>query len=156
MGRLRRVSPAEAAAVWTSIPSPSARRVAKMLAQSGRPVHHSTISRWRAQDWRPVVHDRHPIDAAREALDAAATGFTGDFANTTDAFAKQAERGEDLGGLGDRELLRRAARDLLVSSVVLLRGELLVQEKMVKTAVFLKTVATATRAASRALCQLHE
>jgi hypothetical protein len=156
MKRIKQVTPAEAAAVWNSIPNPSARRVARTLAQQGRRVHHTTVARWRAQGWRPVVHGRHPVDAAREALDAAASAFTGDLANTAEAFAKQAERDEQLGGVGDRELLRRSARDLLVLSVVLLRAEFLVQEKIVKTAVLLKTVATATRAASRALCQLHE
>jgi hypothetical protein len=53
MGRLRRVTPDEAAAVWNGIPNPSARRVAKMLAQAGRRVHPSTIARWRAEGWRP-------------------------------------------------------------------------------------------------------
>jgi hypothetical protein len=46
----------EAKRVWVSIPNPSARRAAKALTQSGRRVHHSTIARWRAQDWRPVAH----------------------------------------------------------------------------------------------------
>jgi hypothetical protein len=154
MNRIRRVSPDEAAAVWDSIPNPSARRVAKTLAQAGRRVHHTTIARWHARDWRPVAQRPHPIEAAREALDVAASALTGDLA--AEAFARQAERSEELGDLDDREILRRAARDLLVSSVVLLRGEFVVQEKIVKTAVLLTAVATATRVASRALCQLRE
>jgi hypothetical protein len=156
MGRLRRVTPAEAAAVWDSIPSPSARQVAKTLAKAGRRVHPSTIARWRAAGWRPVVHGRHPIDAAREALVAAASALTGDLPIGVEAFARQTERREQHGDLSDREILRRASRDLLVLSVVLLRPEFLVQENMVKTAVLFKTVATATQAASRALCQVHE
>jgi hypothetical protein len=72
-----------------------------------------------------------------------------------EAFARRAES-EDLGDFDDREILGRAARDLLVLSVVLLRPEFLIQENMVKTAVLLKTVAIATQAASRALCQVHE
>jgi hypothetical protein len=55
MSVLRPVTPEEAKCVWVSIPNPSARRVAKALTQSGRRVHHSTIARWRAQDWRPVA-----------------------------------------------------------------------------------------------------
>jgi hypothetical protein len=43
------VTPDEAMAVWSSIPNPSARRVAKALNQAGRRVHHSTIARWNAQ-----------------------------------------------------------------------------------------------------------
>jgi hypothetical protein len=154
MKRTKQVTPNEAAAVWASLASPSARQVAKKLAKAGRRVHHTTIARWRARGWRPVAQRPHPIDAAREALDVAARALTGDLA--ADAFAKRAGTSEELGDFDDREILRRAARDLLVSSVVLLRGEFLVQEKIVKTAVFVKTVATATRAASRALCQLHE
>jgi hypothetical protein len=156
MKRIKQVTPAEAAAVWNSIPNPSARRVARTLAQQGRPVHHTTVARWRARGWRLVVHGRHPIDAAQEALVAAARALTGNQAIGAEAFARQAERGEQLGDLSDREILRRAARDLLVLSVVLLRAEFLVQENMVKTAVLLKTVVTATQAASRALCQVHE
>jgi hypothetical protein len=153
MNRIKRVTPDEAAAVWDSIPNPSARRVAKTLAQAGRRVHHTTIARWHARGWRPVAQRPHPIEAAREALDVAARALTGGLA--AEAFARRAES-EDLGDFDDREILRRAARDLLVLSVVLLRPEFLVQEKMGKTAVLLKTVAIATQAASRALCQVHE
>jgi hypothetical protein len=74
---LKPVTPEEAKHVWVSIPNPSARRVAKALTQSGRRVHHSTIARWRAQDWRPVANSLHPLDAARQALEVAAV-LTGD------------------------------------------------------------------------------
>jgi len=56
MRLLMPVTPEEAKRVWVSIPNPSARRVAKALTQSGRRVHHSTIARWRAEDWRPVAN----------------------------------------------------------------------------------------------------
>ena len=56
MSLLKPVTPEEAKRVWVSIPNPSARRVAKALTQSGRRVHHSTVARWRAQDWRPVAN----------------------------------------------------------------------------------------------------
>jgi hypothetical protein len=56
--------------------------------------------------------------------------------------------------LSDREILRRAARDLLVLSVVLLRPEFLVQEKMVKTARLFSALVKATDVASRTLRQL--
>jgi hypothetical protein len=77
MNRIRRVTPDEAAAVWDSIPNPSARRVAKTLAQAGRRVHHTTIARWHARGWRPVAQRPHPIEAAREALDVAAHRWFG-------------------------------------------------------------------------------
>jgi hypothetical protein len=69
MSLLKPVTPEEAKRVWVSIPNPSARRVAKALTQSGRRVHHSTIARRRARDWRPVAHSLHPLEAARQALD---------------------------------------------------------------------------------------
>ena len=72
MSLLKPVTPEEAKRVWVSIPNPSARRVAKALTQSGRRVHHSTIARWRAQDWRPVAHSLHPLDAATQEIDRAA------------------------------------------------------------------------------------
>jgi hypothetical protein len=92
MNRIRRVTPDEAAAVWDSIPNPSARRVAKTLAQAGRRVHHTTVARWRARGWRLVVRGRHPIDAAQEGLVAAARALTGDLA--AEVFAGQAEKRE--------------------------------------------------------------
>jgi hypothetical protein len=78
MSLLKPVTPEEAKRVWVSIRNPSARRVAKALTQSGRRVHHSTVARWRAQDWRPVANSLHPLDAARQALDMAAGVLTGD------------------------------------------------------------------------------
>src|SRR5215831_20488306 len=78
MRSLKRVTPEEAKVVWASIPNPSARRVAKALTQSGRRVHHSTVARWRAEDWRPVAHNLHPLEAARQGLDMAAGVLTGD------------------------------------------------------------------------------
>src|SRR5258706_1195390 len=78
MSLLKPVTHEEAKRVWVSIPNPSARRVAKALIQSGRRVHHSTIARCRAQDWRPVANSLHPLDAARQAIDVAAGVLTGD------------------------------------------------------------------------------
>src|SRR5712692_10516119 len=84
MSLLKPVTPEEAKRVWVSIPNPSAGRIAKALTQSGRRVHHSTIARWRAQDWRLVAQSLHPLDAARQQ--------------------------QEPEGLSDRELLRKASR----------------------------------------------
>jgi hypothetical protein len=48
------------------------------LTQSGRRVRHSTVARWRAQDWRPIADSLHPFEAARQRLDMAAGVLTGD------------------------------------------------------------------------------
>ena len=96
------VTPDEAMAVWSSIPNPSARRVAKALNQADRRVHHSTIARWNAQSWRPVAHRPHLVEAARQALDFAAGVLTGDKAGGTKILEELHER-EQLDDLSDRE-----------------------------------------------------
>jgi hypothetical protein len=72
------VTPAEAMAVWNTIKNPSDRRVARALSQTGREVHHSTIARRYARGWRPVAHEPHRLEGARQALDLAAGVLTGD------------------------------------------------------------------------------
>jgi hypothetical protein len=161
MNRIKRVTPAEAAAVWNSIPSPSARRVARTLAQTGRQVHPSTVARWRAQGWRPALRGPHPIEAARKLFDIAARLFTGDPVFEAEVFARQPETGAQLRALNDRGLLGRSARDalllqILLAQVVCDRGAFLVRARPAETAKLLRALDTATRAASRALCQVRD
>ena len=96
MSAIKPVTPDEAAAVWRSIPNPSARRVAKALTQAGRRVHFSTVARWRSEGWRPVSSGSHPIEAARQSLDVAARLLTGDPATGADEFVRQAKADEPL------------------------------------------------------------
>jgi hypothetical protein len=96
MSLLKPVTHEEAKRVWVSIPNPSARRVAKALTQSGRRVHHSTIARWRAQDWRPVANSLHPLNAARQAIDVATGVLTGDPVAGVEAFLGQNDRQQEL------------------------------------------------------------
>jgi hypothetical protein len=157
MKPIKRVTPDEAAAIWCSISNPSARRVARALARAGRRVHYTTIARWRAQNWRPVVHGRHPVEAAREALGVAASALAGDLPIAAEAFARQAQTGER--DLSDRELLQRSLRDLLTVQILLgqavsRNAVVLVGEKTAETAVLMRALATATQAASRALVEL--
>ena len=90
----------------------NARRVAKALTQSGRLVHHSTIARWRAQDWRPVAHSLHPLEAARQEIDVAAGVLTSDAVAGLKVLSDEDEDGrqQELERLSDRELLRKASR----------------------------------------------
>ena len=117
MSLLKPVTPEEAKRVWVSIPNPSARRVAKALTQSGRRVHHSTIARWRAEDWRPVADSLHPLDAARQALDMAAGVLTGDPVAGLKALSDENGRQQEPEGLSDRELLRKASREMLIAAL---------------------------------------
>ena len=111
------VTPEEAMAVWSSIKNPSARSVARALSQAGRRVHHSTIARWCAQGWRPVAHRPHPVEAARQALDLAAGVLTGNPAAGMKLLEGHPER-EQLDGLSDSEVLRRSARELCISAIL--------------------------------------
>ena len=115
MSLLKPVTPEEAKRVWVSIPNPSARRVAKALTQSGRRVHHSTIARWRAEDWRPVADSLHPLEAARQRLDMAARVLTGDPVAGLKVLGGEDGRQQELEGLSDRELLKNASREMLIA-----------------------------------------
>jgi len=160
MSLLKPVTPEEAKRVWVSIPNPSARRVAKALTQSGRRVHHSTIARWRAQDWRPVADSLHPLDAAKQRLEIAVGVLTGDPVAGLKVLSGEAGRQQELEGLSDRELLRNASRDTLVpislvSHVLPSRLPHLITTKTVETATLLNALTAGLRAAVDGLEQFH-
>jgi hypothetical protein len=152
------VTPREAETVWNSIQNPSARRVAKALTQAGRGLHHGTISRWRAEGWRPVPNRPHPLEAARSALDVVAHVLTGDPTAGVEALLGRRDRREELDRLPDHELIRRAAREALVA-VALLCCELerhatrLVAPKALETAMLLNAIALILKAASDGFAQ---
>ena len=160
MSLLKPVTPEEAKRVWVSIPNPSARRVAKALTQSGRRVHHSTIARWRAQDWRPVAHSLHPLDAARQALDMAAGVLTGDPVAGLKALSGEDGRQQEQEGLSDRELLREASREMLIAirlvfDVLWSQLPHLMATKTMETATLLNALNAGLRAAVDGLEQFH-
>ena len=160
MSLLKPVTHGEAKRVWVSIPNPSARRVAKALTQSGRRVHHSTIARWRAQDWRPVANSLHPLDAARQAIDVAAGVLTGDPVAGVEAFVGQNDRQQELERLSDRELLTMTSREILVAislGCAVLRSQLpsLIETKATETATLMNAIAAAFSAAKDSLEQVQ-
>jgi hypothetical protein len=151
MSSLKPVTPDEARAVWTTLPNPSARAVARALSQSGRRVHHSTIARWYAQGWRAVAHRPHSVVAARQALDVAAGILTGDPSAGTEILEGRPER-EQLDGLSDSEVLRRSARELCISTILACdefqeRASTLVPESPAEAAQLLKPLCGALPAA---------
>jgi hypothetical protein len=157
---LKPVTPDEAKLVWASIPNPSARRVARALTQSGRRVHHSTIARWRAQDWRPVAHSLHPLEAARQALDMAAGVLTGDPVAGVKVLSGEDGSQQGLESLSDGELLRKASREMLVavclvSDVLRLQLPTLAGTKATETATLLTALNAALRAAVDGLRQFE-
>jgi hypothetical protein len=160
MSLLKPVTPEEAKRVWIRLPNPSARRVAKALTQSGRRVHHSTIARWRAQDWRPVAHSLHPLEAARQSLDMAAGVLTGDPVAGVEILSRKDGRQQELEGLSDRELLRKASREMLiairlVSEVLPSQLPNLMATKITETATLLNAANAGLRAAVDGLERFH-
>jgi hypothetical protein len=148
------VTPEEAMAVWSSIKNPSARSVARAMTQAGRKIHHSTVSRWAAQGWRPVAHRLHPVEAARQALDLAAGVLTGDPAAGTKILGEHHER-EQLDGLSDSDVLRRSARELCIATILVCNefqgcGSTLVAENPAEVAQLLKALCGALPAATAA------
>jgi hypothetical protein len=59
---------------------------AQKIRQAGRTLSHETVRRWRANGWRPLVREEHPIDAARAALDDAIPVLTRDPLTTAESF----------------------------------------------------------------------
>jgi hypothetical protein len=125
------------------------------MTQAGRKIHHSTVARWRAQGWRAVAQGLHPLEAARQAVDVAATVLTGDAAAGAEVLERRAEDREQLEGLTDRELLRRAARELCVINILVsqeLQRHLstLVAEQPMETGVLVQALTQAVDAAGPA------
>src|ERR1700722_15021711 len=154
---IRPITPREAKAVWDSLEHPSTRSVAKALCQAGRPVHHSTIARWWARDWRPMASGEHPIEAAREGLDIAARLLTGDHRGGVERLYGMGN--ERFDGLTDQELLRRATRELLIALIVVAEGfrlhaHMLVPKKIGETATLLRALGKAMSAATKSFAAL--
>jgi hypothetical protein len=63
---------------WDRQRRPSSRSVATVLTQAGRPVHFTTIARWKRQGWRSHTPSEHPLTAATTMLDLALPLLTGD------------------------------------------------------------------------------
>jgi hypothetical protein len=134
----------EAKVVWDSLKNPSAWSVARAMTQAGRKIHHSTVSRWAAQGWRPVAYRPHPLEAARQALDVAAGVLTGDPAAGTEILEKRPER-QQLDGLSENEVLRRLARQLCIASILVCHqfqesASTLVTENPAEAALLLKAL----------------
>jgi hypothetical protein len=161
MSLLKPVTPEEAKRVWVSIPNPSARRVAKALTQSGRRVHHSTIARWRAENWRQVADSLHPLDAARQRLDMAAGVLTGDPVAGLKVLSGEDDSQQEPEALSDRELLRNSSREMLIAIRLVSQvlpshlPHLMVTKKMGETATLLNALTAGLRAAVDGLEEFH-
>src|SRR5260221_4984877 len=102
---LPRATPELAKAVWGRQQSPSARSVARALTQSGRPVHFTTVNRWRGEEWRDAK-GRHPLAQARAALESALPLMTRDPTSNIDDLARGSPERQQLAQLCHGHLLR--------------------------------------------------
>jgi hypothetical protein len=80
-----KITRAEAKAVWNSLRKPSAGKVANKFKAAGRPVHQSTIARWKQERWAGTTAANivKAADAAVAAMDSAVPALTGDGGFTT-------------------------------------------------------------------------
>jgi len=104
--------------------SPSARSVARVLTQSGRPVHFATVSRWRRDGWRADPSE-HPLEQARADLESALPLVAGDPTTTIEDLLRNSPDRKQLEELSDADLLRKAARELLIAVCLAARALLL-------------------------------
>jgi hypothetical protein len=64
--------------VWGEQRRPSARSVAKALTRAGRPVHFTTVARWKKREWQVEVNLERPLAAAMRKVDLFVPLLTGD------------------------------------------------------------------------------
>jgi hypothetical protein len=152
MADLLLATPALAQKVWRSMASPSTRRVARKLSQSGLPISHETVNRWRRDGWRVVERPQHPLDAARASLDDAVPVLTGDPTTTIEDLLRNSPDREQLEELSDAELLRKAAREVLIAVCLAARALMLkptlVLTKPAEVGVLMRALAECYRAAT--------
>jgi hypothetical protein len=101
------------------------------------------------------------VEAARQAVDVAARVLTGDPTAGPEVFERQAEEREKLESLTDRELLRRAARELCVTNILVSQKlqchlSILVAGKTIETGVLLRALSGAVDAAAAAFGEVLE
>src|SRR5262245_83579 len=63
------VTPLEAKRVWEEKRRPSSRSVAKALTRVGRPIHFTTVARWKKREWQVESRLEHPLAAVMRKVD---------------------------------------------------------------------------------------
>ena len=157
--QLPKATPELARAVWQRQRSPSARSVARALTQSGRPVHFTTVNRWQRCGWRADPTE-HPLDQARADLECALPLVTGDPTTTIEDLLRSSPDREQLEELSDAELLRKAAREVLIAVCVIanemMRRSSLFVIKPAEVGVLMRALAECYRAATVAFGQARD
>jgi hypothetical protein len=113
------VTPSEARRVWDAQDRPSARSVARALTQSGRPVHFTTIARWKREGWRSVPVREHPLGLAMRAVDFAAPVLTGEPMTRAEGLVRDSHEISDLVHLSQAERLNRSIDESCRAAIAL-------------------------------------
>jgi len=151
------VNAQDAKRVWESQRCPSSRSVATVLTQAGRPVHFTTIARWRRQGWRSQTKSEHPITAAMRALDLAVPILTGDPTSKVADLLGTIEHKDDETKTNHKDM-PRVIREAFVASYVLNRllcecCPELIPHKAAHITVLLKALSRLTKSAANARLQ---
>ena len=153
------VTPLEARRVWDEQRRPSSRSVAKALTQAGRPVHFTTVARWKKREWQVVPRLERPLAAAMRKVDLFVPLLTGD--PTTKAVdivghivgARAANRRSMTADQGPDQVIRESCITLII--LLRLLWLKLFALKPINIAEFGRTVSQANLAATEAIVQLQ-
>ena len=114
---LPKATPEIARRVYEAQREPSSRAVARALCLGGRPIHYTTVARWKARNW-VSVRSNHPLERARRRLEAAAPLVTGNPETTIDDLIDEPVR-KEFDELTQGEVLRRAAREVAIATTLI-------------------------------------
>lgn len=122
-GSYATVSPAEVKAVFDALGhNTSPYTVARRLTQAGRPIHHKTVKKWKATNFKPGTDKRHI------SIDTNVPVLTGDPTTTvTDLVPPRAPLGEADGSryalekMSTTEVMMLSARDVHITAILLAR-----------------------------------
>src|SRR6266480_4823238 len=153
------VTPPEAKHLWDEQRRPSARSVAKALARAGRPVHFTTVARWKKRDWRVEARLEHPLAAAMRKVDLAVPLLTRD--PTTKAVDIVGDivgaRTGNRQGMAEDQGLHPIIRESCITLIILVRflRLTLMAYKLPEIAVFILAISRAYVAVVKAIVQLQ-
>ena len=113
----------------------------------------TTINRWRKRGWCTSPSE-HPLDRARAALDSAIPLLTGKPTDVADLVREHPEA-DELRQLPDRELIRRAAREIAIalimcSRLLIERGTEVISSKPKEGSVLMFAISHCGRCCGRA------
>ena len=152
------VTPLEAKRVWEEQRRPSSRSVAKALTRVGRPVHFTTVARWKKREWQVEPRLEHPLAGVMRKVDLFVPLLTGDpTTKAADIMAGIEARATERQSMTEDQDWPPIIRQIYITLIILVR---LLQLKLIalnplEVAEFGRTVSQACQAATEANVQLQ-